>query len=444
MIGRDVVIFGGMNEIEAVGAQIEGEAGLPAPGVSGLVRVEASERPWVFGLLIAPSAVLANGVVQGGALGYLLSRQGVGSGGQSHMIFLLALPTSLYFLWSPITDFFVRRRTWVLLGGLLAAVLMAAGFHQRNLSGRGAMALMLISACCVQLVVSSCGGMMGALRSSRSKQVAGSCYQAGSMGFGALAASLLVWMSSRTSQDRLGLIAAAMIGIPALFALAAPKQETIVTRGLGETMHRVWMECKATFFRKEAIPYLALLTFPMASGSAVGLLTGVASQYRVSGDNVAWINGLLGGLLVAVGSAVTAMVWKRARVPVKYMVVALVNCAAMAVLWLGPLGPATYFVGVLLYLFTVGSCYAMATAVFLEFMGRSGKSGSARYSVINSLGNVPVLYMALVDGWGGDRWGGRGLAGIECVVGAAGALVLLGYLLTAGRRIGQAEAAARV
>jgi len=438
-MSANVIVCGGMNEIEAVEAEIDAQ---PASG--GLVRVKTSDRPWIYGLMIAPSAVLANGVVQGGALGYLLSRQGVGSGGQAHMIFLLALPTSLYFLWSPITDFFVRRRTWVLLGGLGAAVLMAAGFHQRNLSGRGAMSLMLISACCVQLVVSSCGGMMGAMRSERAKQVAGSAYQAGSMGFGALAASVLVWMSSRTSQDILGLMAAGMIGIPALFALAAPKQETIVTHGLGETMQRVWTECKATFFRKEAIPYIALLTFPMASGSAVGLLTGVAIQYRVSGDNVAWINGLLGGLLVAAGSAATAMVGKQMRVPVKYMVVSLINCAAMAVLWLGPLRPWTYLIGVLLYLFTVGTCYAMATAVFLEFMGASGKSGSGRYSVINSLGNVPVLYMALVDGWGGDHWGGRGLAAAECVVGALGAVVLLAYFLTRGRRIGQAEADARV
>ncbi len=421
-----------MNEIKAVGAEVDWNAPTGADG-GAAAEVESSERPWVFGLMIAPSAVLANGVVQGGALGYLLSRQGVGSGGQAHMIFVLALPTSLYFLWSPITDFFVRRRTWVLVGGLLAAVLLAAGFHQKNLSGRTAMALMLVSACCVQLVVSSCGGMMGAMRNERAKQVAVSGYQAGGMGFGALAASLLVWMSSRTSQDVLGLMAAAMIGIPALFALAAPKQEEIAMCGLGETMHRVWLEVKATFFRLEAIPYIALLTFPMASGSAVGLLTGVASQYGVSGDNVAWINGLVGGLLVAAGSAAMAMVWKQMRVPVKYMVVALINCAAMAVLWLGPLRPWTYLVGVLLYLFTVGSCYAMVTAVILEFMGASGKSGSGRYSVLNSLANVPVLYMALVDGWGGDRWGGRGLAGTECVVGALGAVVLLAWFLTYGR-----------
>jgi PAT family beta-lactamase induction signal transducer AmpG len=103
------------------------------------------------------------------------------------------------------------------------------------------------------------------------------------------------------------------------------------------------------------------------------------------------------------------------------------------VIMLGPERPATYLVGVLLYLFTIGCCYAMFTTVVLEFLGDSGKSGSGRYSIINSMGNVPVLYMALVDGWGGDKWGGRGLAGAEGVVGGLGALVLLVYFLTLGR-----------
>ena len=72
----------------------------------------------------------------------------------------------------------------------------------------------------------------------------------------------------------------------------------------------------------------------------------------------------------------------------------------------------------------------MFTAVVLEFLGSSGKSGSGRYSLINSLGNVPVLYMIQVDGWGGDRWGGRGVALAESVAGAVGALVLLAWFLS--------------
>jgi MFS transporter, PAT family, beta-lactamase induction signal transducer AmpG len=412
-----------MNEIEAVGEEVLSE---PPPAGGPPVK----DRPWLFGLLIAPSAVLMNGVIQGGVLAYLLSQQGIGSGGQSHLIGLLALPTSLYFLWSPITDFFVRRRTWLLVGGLLAAVLMAAGFHQKNLSSSGAVVLMLLSACLSQLVVSSCGGMMGAMSVERSRRVAGSFYQAGSMGFGALAAWVLVWLSSRANRDVLGLTAAVLIGAPALFALVAPAQETMAAGVFSDTMGRIWTEFKATFFRWKAVPYTLCMVFPMASGSAVGLLSGVAKQYGVNGDSVAWMNGLLGGLLMAGGSAAAAVLPTKMRAAVMYMIVALVNCATLCVLWLGPLRPSTYYLGVTLYLFTVGTCYAMFTAVVLEFLGHSGKSGSGRYSIINSLGNVPVLYMLTLDGWGGDKWGPRGLAGTEAVVGAVGAVILLAYFLS--------------
>ena len=69
------------------------------------LQAPASERGWIFGLLIAPYGVLLQGIVQGGVLGYLLSREGAGSATQAHLIGLLSLPTSLYFLWSLITDF---------------------------------------------------------------------------------------------------------------------------------------------------------------------------------------------------------------------------------------------------------------------------------------------------------------------------------------------------
>jgi PAT family beta-lactamase induction signal transducer AmpG len=421
-----------MNEIEAVGA----EAALGGDKAGGTVR---ADRPWLYSLLIAPSAVMMNGVVQGGVLAYLLSEQGIGSGGQSHMIFLLSLPTWLYFLWSPITDFFVRRRTWLLIGGLLAAVAMWASFHRPNLSSKAALALMLLSACCSQLVVSSCGGMLGAMRLEQSRRIGSSFYQAGSMGFGALATWILVRQSSRVGRETLGLIAAALIGVPTLFALAAPKQEVIAESTFAKTMDRIWTECKTTFWRLEALPYIGCMVFPMASGAAISLLPGVARQYGVNGDSVAWVNGALGGVLMAAGAASASLLPTRVRASVMYMVIALVNCATLCVLWLGPLQPSTYYVGTILYLFTIGVCYAMFTAVLLEFLGHSGKSGSGRYSIINSLGNVPVQYMLLVDGFGGDRWGGRGLAGSEAVVGAVGALILLAYFLTHRRKQPVAE-----
>ena len=426
-----------MEELEAVAIEALPSAGNPAaPQASERAGDELSrERPWIYGLLIAPSAVVANGVIQGGVLGYLLSRQGVGPGTQSHLIGLLALPTSLYFLWSPITDFFIRRRTWLLLGGLAAAILMALGFHQKSLSSPTTLTLMLASACCTQLVVSSSGGMMGAMRGERARRVGGSFLQAGSMGLGALSVSILLWLSPRVSRDLLALAAAALIGLPVLAVGLAPAQPEITGGSFRHTMGRVWGEFKQTFLRREAIPYAACMLFPMASGAAVGLLTGAAKSYGVNGDSVAWINGLIGGLLMAAGSFVASLFPARFRAPVVYMIVALVNVAATSILWLGPLRPMTYFLGITAYLFTVGTCYAMFTAVVLEFLGSSGKSGSGRYSIINSLGNVPVLYMLQVDGWGGDRWGARGIAGAECVVGGIGAALLLAYFLTWGRNV---------
>jgi PAT family beta-lactamase induction signal transducer AmpG len=132
---------------------------------------------------------------------------------------------------------------------------------------------------------------------------------------------------------------------------------------------------------------------------------------------------------MAAGSIAATVIPARISAPVVYLSAGVVNAATLAVLWLGPMTPSTYLLGVTLYLLTVGFCYGFFTAVVLEFLGHSGKSGSGRYSIINSLGNIPVLYMIRLDGWGGDHFGPRGLSGVECVVGGIGGSLLLSYFL---------------
>ena len=132
------------------------------------------------------------------------------------------------------------------------------------------------------------------------------------------------------------------------------------------------------------------MIFPMCSGAAIGLLPGIAQDYHVTGQQMAWINGIGGALLTAAGALSATLIPARIRASVAYLSVGLINEATIAILWLAPLSPFTYYVGATLYLFTIGACYALFTAVVLEFLGPSGKSGSGRYSVINGLGNVPV------------------------------------------------------
>jgi MFS family permease len=396
---------------------------------AGLNPPTIKERPWLFGLLIAPNAVLAYGIIAG-VLSYLLRRQGVGIGRSSQIISLLILPQTIYFLWSPITDFWIRRRTWLMVGAVGSALTLAAAFRGSRLDTPSAIALMFLSACFGQLIVSSCGGMMGTLRHEANRRKASSVYQAGSLAFGALGVFVLARLAERMGMGPLGWIAAALIALPSLAAFAAPEQPLEEKQGIRETFACIWHEFKATFIRWRAIPYTLMMLFPMASGALIGLLPGIAQDYHVSGQHMAWMNGLAGALLTASGSLAATLIPPRIRASVGYLSACLINEALLLILWLGPLSPSTYFIGATLYLFTIGACYALFTAVVLEFLGQSGRSGCGRYSIINSLGNVPVVYMTALDGRGGQLWGPRGLAATDAVLGAIGAAILLTYFLT--------------
>lgn len=400
----------------------------PSGTTSGTIR----ERPWVFALLVVPMAVLSNGVISGG-LSFLLSKQGVDMARSASIISLLNLPQTIYFLWSPITDFWIRRRTWLMLAATTAAIGLVIVFHIPNLASPAAVVMLFLSACFAQLVVAACGGIMGSLRSEAVRRRASSFYQAGSLAFGALGIYVVASLAERMNQGYLGWIIAAMIALPSLAALAAPKQDVITAESAGEIFKRIGREFKTTFFRWKAVPYIAVVMFPMGSGAAIGLLPGLAADYHVSGQQVAWMNGLAGTALTALGALAANLIPIRVRASVGYILVCMVNEVTLAVLWLAPLRPSTYFIGATLYLFTIGTCYAMFTAVVLEFLGDSGKSGSSRYSIINSMGNVPVAYMIAVDGLGYGRWGTRGLPATDAVVGFLGGAILLAHFLSQKR-----------
>ncbi len=275
---------------------------------------------------------------------------------------------------------------------------------------------------------------MGTLHAEVTRRSASSFYQAGSLAFGALGIFVLASLAGKYSLGTLGWITAGLICLPALLAFAAPRQDFIQTSGLSDAMARLWSEFKVTFVRWQAIPYTLCMLFPMASGAAIGLLPGLAVDYGLSGQQVAWMNGLGGAVLTAAGAMAATLVPARVSAPVAYLTSAVINAATLLILGLGPMHPATYFAGVTLYLFTIGACYALFTAVVLEFLGASGKSGSGRYSIINALGNVPVVYMIFLDGKGYGRWGTRGLPLTEAIVGTVGAVILLSWFLTRRRQ----------
>ena len=391
------------------------------------------ERPWLFNFLIAPDAIITLGLI-GGALSYLLRDEGVDPGRAASIVSLLSVPHAIYFLWGPVTDFWMRRRTWLIAGAAASATALLLSFYQPKLSGPLAVALLFLTACFGVVVAAACGGIMGTLHSERNRRRAGAFYQSGSLAFGAIAVFVLVSLAQRHSLIMLGWILAAMIVLPALFTLLAPPQPELHAEGAGEILGRIGREFKSTFLRWEAIPYSLLITSPASSGAMIGLLPELARDYGVSGQQVAWINGLGGALLMAAGAFSATLIPIKVRTPIAYCLIGLTNAATLAVLAIGPLRPEVYFAGTVLFLFSIGAGFAVFTGVLLEYMGHSGKSGSARYAIVNSLGNLPVAYMSWIDGRGYALLGPRGMPGTDAVVSAIVASVLLGHFVFSRRR----------
>lgn len=391
------------------------------------------ERPWLFNFLIAPMAVMSMGLVDG-ALSFLLRREGVDPARGASIIALVTLPHTIYFFWGPISDFWISRRNWLLLAAFAAAAAELAAFYQPHLGSTLSVSLLFLSMCFGGLVVAACGGIMGALQSARNRRLASSFYQSGSLAFGGVAIFLLVSLAPHLPLTSLGWIVAGLVILPALFAFAVPRQVEFETHSAGEAAVRVWNEFRSTFFQWKAIPYTLLILLPMGSGAMIGLLPGLAADYGVSGQQVAWMNGLAGALLTAAGAVAATLIPLRIPAPIAYTLSGLLNAATLVILSIGPLSPAVYFTSTVLYLFSIGICYALFTAVALEFLGLSGKSGSSRYAIINSIGNLPVAYMAFVDGRSYAHWGPRAMPAADAIVGAAGATLMLTHFVVSRRR----------
>jgi len=403
------------------------------PEVETQFGAPSRERPWLFAFLIAPDAVISLGLASG-ALTFLLRNEGVMPDRAASIAALIALPHAIYFLWGPVTDFWIRRRTWLMIAAVAAAVTLVVAFHQRTLATAWAVRLLFLGACFGVVVAAACGGMMGTLTSETNKRRASSFYQAGSLAIGAVAVFLLLSNAERFSLSALGWMVAALIVAPALFALAAPPQSMVREHGAWETVVRVGREFKSTFLRWEAIPYTLMIVSPCASGAMIGLLPELARDFGVSGAQVAWINGVGGALLTTAGALSASLIPIRVRAPIAYFLAGLANAATLALLSLGPQRPAIYLASTVLYLFSIGAGYALFTCVVLDFLGGSGKSGSARYTIINSLGNVSVVYMTWLDGRGYALWGPRGMPGIDALVSAVVILILLGHFVFSRRR----------
>lgn len=395
--------------------------------VEGVAR-KASRRTgppvWIFAFLVLPPAVLSNGFV-GTALGSLLRSEKMPLATVASYLAVLQLPPMLYFLWSPLVDFWMRRRTWVAVSSAAAGLTLWATLQWGGLDGVWQESLLFVAMMFVLLTTAGLGGLMAEVVPHHLKTRVSGFYQVGNLGFAALAGGGILYLSEHLARREFAWVCALLVAAPGLLALTIAEPAVVEGVGFGQTLGRIGREFKNTFLKWEAVPVLLSLGAPFGSGAAIGLFSGLAPDYGMSVDQVAWVNGLGGGLLMAAGAALISLIKLPEDIRPVYAGLGLVNALTLGILLVGHPRPVTYLASVVLYMVSVGACYGVFTALVLKLLGASGKSGGSRYAIAVSIGNAPIFYMTVVDGLGARWFGVKGLPGADMVVSGGLAVVAL-------------------
>lgn len=381
-------------------------------------------RPWAFGLLILPVAVYFG--FTSTSLPFLLSKAGVSVYEIGTIGFILQLPNIFVFLWAPLVDVRLRRRTWLVFSAVATAVCLWIALMLVGSSSVHVMtALLLLGGISVSLVMASSGGLMVTTLPVAEQSKAAAWNQAGYLAGAALGGALILWLVTRLPVVVSGLLAAVVLCLPGLVALTLPEKEPTAAHWFKGRLSALKGEI-ASVWKTPVRRWTALLLMaPAATGAAQGLLPAIASHYGVGASGVIWINGLGGAIALAAGSLLGTLVPADWDSRIVYTAAGLSNGIAGIVL-MSVSGPAGYLVGTIVYLVTQGLCWARFTGLIVEIVGPDTQDASTLYSALAAAGSIPLAYMTWLDGFGYSKFGMHGLLMTD----AAGNLLVFGIVVT--------------
>lgn len=172
-----------------------------------------------------------------------------------------------------------------------------------------------------------------------------------------------------------------------------------------------------------ALFVIILLMMPIGTGAAANLWSAIAQDWNTGADTVALVTGILSGLVSAVGCVVGGFIADRKGVWFAYLGSGAVCALVTLIMAVMPLSPEVYIGGVLTYTFGIGLINAAFTSVILFAVGK--KHVATKYSLIASLGNLPVVYMTAFDGWTHDKYNSKYMLMAEAAIGILFVLIFI-------------------
>ena len=382
-------------------------------------------HPIVFLVLILPFGAMSGYLTV--AVAYLLSKAGVSVEQIAELIAVSFIPQTWKFLWAPIADTTLSRKTWY----VLAAIVSAAGIYLTGaVPATGGYitvlyAVVLVSNVAVTFLAMAVESLMVYGTPPEEKGRAAGWFQAGNLGGAGLGGGAGLWMAENLPEPWMAgavlAVACALCIVALLFVPEPPalSRSERYWRRLVDVVNDLWQVARA----RPGFLALLICFLPIGTGAVSGLWSAVADDWHASADTVALVTGVLGGIVSAIGCLVGGYLCDRMDRKTAYALYGLLQAVCAIGMAIAPRTEPMYIVFTTVYAFISGLTYAGFSAVVLDAIGLG--AAATKYNLFASLSNMPIAYMTLVAGWAHTRWGPTGMLVSEAVICVAGILVFM-------------------
>ena len=373
-------------------------------------------KPFYIFSLMMPSGISQGFVTV--ALPYLLTKNGFPVALTAGIVAIGVSANLWRFLWGPVVDITLSLQKWFWIGIVSTILtLLLLCFIPFTIKGAAFLSLIVfISQVATTITLLPINGIIAKSIKENKKGEASGWYQAGNlagMGFGGGAG---LWLATHFSLITAGLslcIASLLFSLVILLIKDIPhhKEKTILQeiKNMGKDIFTMIKFPAALFV-------IILIMTPISSGAMANLWSAVAKDWKVGVNTVVLITGLVSGVVSALGCIAGGFIADKWGVWYTYLGTGLICALVTFAIAIMPYHPVVYIVGVLAYAFSMGLGYAAFTAIIIFVIGK--RNVATKYSLLASLGNLPVVYMTTFDGWMHDKFNSRYMLSAEAIVGA--------------------------
>jgi PAT family beta-lactamase induction signal transducer AmpG len=401
--------------------------------IDGLVETKV-RHPSVFLVLLFPFGASSGFIVV--TLGYILAHHGVSVAAIAALIAIGLVPQTWKFLWAPIVDTVLTRKTWYLIGTLLMGATIAAAGLVPIRAGSLPILTFLVVASSVASTINGMATESLAANTTDPKQKgrAAGWLQAGNLGGQGVGGGAALWIAQHSGSDALAMASLGALCAACCLALffvgEGPRERTHAS--YGQSVIAVVKDVFSVAKSRTGFLAIVILVMPIGTGAAGNLWAAVAGDWHASADLVALVNGALGGVVAMIACLIGGYLCDVMDRKVAYALFGTLIALCAVAMALAPRTPLMFVTFTIAYGFILGLCYSAFCAVTLEAIG--GGAAATKYNLLASLSNAPIACMTYIEGIAQTRYGSAGMLYTEAGVGVL-ATAVFGLLALALNRI---------